>query len=183
MPQVYTYHTSESSSPDMLTHWSQVLHFPCAMPCAHLCTRPEMDVIWLKDSLSCYMYLTGWQNPSLSSARPLHLKNKYSNMADFSLYCRKVCQPGSVDGTYMHMLPTYFGVNWHNVDYILWIYIYTFAPLSHLNYWWSLFQNKWNDLLETCNSLEMYEHISLMTLDSLLKCIFGVHDMNVQLQG
>ena len=29
----------------------------------------------------------------------------------------------------------------------------------------------------------MFEHVSLMTLDSLLKCIFGMTEGNVQLEG
>jgi len=43
--------------------------------------------------------------------------------------------------------------------------------------------DKWKDLVKVENSLDMFEHVSLMTLDSLLKCIFGVTKGNVQLEG
>lgn len=44
-------------------------------------------------------------------------------------------------------------------------------------------QEKWKTLLRSQKSLDMFEHISLMTLDSLLKCIFGIQDCRVQLEG
>ena len=40
-----------------------------------------------------------------------------------------------------------------------------------------MLQEKWRGLIRERgdNSVEMFEHVSLMTLDSLMKCIFGLN--------
>ena len=55
--------------------------------------------------------------------------------------------------------------------------------LTHNLIWLYYWQDKWRGLLKTCDSLDMFEQVSLMTLDILLKCIFGMTEGNVQLEG
>lgn len=43
-------------------------------------------------------------------------------------------------------------------------------------------QDKWERYANTDKSFELFEHVSLMTLDSILKCAFS-YDSNCQTEG